>query len=711
MLFIDLDDFKTVNDSLGHAAGDELLVSVAERIRSAIRPEDTCARLGGDEFAVLVEGLGGPEGAVTVARRVLATMSQPLSIAGSEVAVQGSVGIALGSGAQNASEIMRSADLAMYRAKSEGKGRYAVYEPSMHEHVLARLALKADLQRAVVADEFDVHYQPIITLRTGAIAGVEALVRWNHPERGLVLPGAFIGLAEETGLILPLGRHVLHEACRQVAGWRTQGHSHLGVSVNISAKQLASRNLAYEVKTALDDHTLDASALTLEITESVLLDSPVVVESARRAARSRRADRDRRLRHRVLVPQLPPTLPGRHAEDRASIRRGDRVESRTGQARRSHPPSRIDDGPRHGGGGDRTRDAARRVACPQVHVRSGVPLLAPGPGRRDRLDARQRARRLAHTRLVRIATRLVALCLLGGLLVVPWSAAAPKPPQLTTLLARHAPVLVLHPDERFLPVAVDGFLADSDLTRKTEVGWVNVDGPLPVGGSDLRLDQRLCHAVEGLAASPCYQAAEAAHGSMPVVYGAAFRTRTRIDLQYWLWYPYDDFSPTYPAGTFWQVHEGDWEAVSVVLDSSGKPLAAAYSQHRKGKRRAWGAVPKRGVRPLVYVGLGSHANFFDSGEQPLDPRTVEIQVINVMKAYGIAAPADHTGNGRIVRPLLVRVTARAPSWMTFAGAWGETGYLHVPDQEPIAAGAGPTGPAFHRQWRRPVVEEMSWPRG
>jgi diguanylate cyclase (GGDEF)-like protein/PAS domain S-box-containing protein len=277
VLFVDLDDFKTVNDSLGHAAGDELLVSVAERLRAAIRPEDTCARLGGDEFAVLVESIDDPEGAVAVARRILATMAKPLTIAGSEVTVQGSVGIALGSGGQNASEIMRSADLAMYRAKSEGKGRYAVYEPAMHEHVLERLALKADLQRAVVTDEFDVHYQPIVVLRSGAIVGVEALVRWNHPERGLVLPGDFIGLAEETGLILPLGRHVLHEACRQVASWRRQGHSGLGVSVNISAKQLTSRNLPCEVETALYDFTLDASALTLEITESMLLDSPVVV--------------------------------------------------------------------------------------------------------------------------------------------------------------------------------------------------------------------------------------------------------------------------------------------------------------------------------------------------------------------------------------------------------------------------------------------------
>jgi len=277
VLFIDLDDFKTVNDSLGHAAGDELLVEVAQRIRESIRPEDTCARLGGDEFAVLVESITGPEGGVAVARRVLGSMAQPLTIAGSEVAAQGSIGIALGSGDQTASEIMRSADLAMYRAKSEGKGRYALYEPSMHERVLERLELKADLQRAVVAHEFAVHYQPIVTLQSGTIVGVEALVRWNHPERGLVPPGDFIGLAEETGLILPLGRHVLQVACRQAATWRSGAHPRLGVSVNLSAKQLASRTLAAEVTEALDGASLDASALTLEITESTLLDSPVVV--------------------------------------------------------------------------------------------------------------------------------------------------------------------------------------------------------------------------------------------------------------------------------------------------------------------------------------------------------------------------------------------------------------------------------------------------
>jgi diguanylate cyclase (GGDEF)-like protein/PAS domain S-box-containing protein len=277
VLFVDLDDFKTVNDSLGHAAGDELLVGVAERIRAAIRPEDTCARLGGDEFAVMIESIADPDGAITVARRILGTMAEPLVVEGSEITVQASIGIALGTGGQSASEIMRSADLAMYRAKNEGKARYELYEPSMHEVVVERLELKADLQRAVVSDEFEVHYQPIVALQTGGIVGVEALVRWRHAERGLVLPAEFIDLAEETGLILPLGRHVLNVACHQVAGWRHRGLPGLGVSVNLSAKQLASRHLSGEVLNALADASLDASALTLEITESTLLDSQVVV--------------------------------------------------------------------------------------------------------------------------------------------------------------------------------------------------------------------------------------------------------------------------------------------------------------------------------------------------------------------------------------------------------------------------------------------------
>jgi hypothetical protein len=284
------------------------------------------------------------------------------------------------------------------------------------------------------------------------------------------------------------------------------------------------------------------------------------------------------------------------------------------------------------------------------------------------------------------------------------------PPTLPTLLARHVPILVLQRAERFRPVAVDGFLADSDVTRKTDAGWEPIAGPLPSGGASLRLNQRYCNAFEGVSASPCYASAQAAHGSIPVVYGKAFRVKNRIDLQYWLWYPYNDYSPTVPAGDIWQVHEGDWEAVSVILDSRGRPLLAGYSQHSKGKRRAWRAVPKRGSRPIVYVALGSHANYFGKGTIPLDPRTIDVVLIRLIEAYGVPA-VEHTGGGATVRPKLVPVTAKSPSWMRFAGAWGEAGYVHVPDKEPFETGAGPPGPAFHAQWRSPVREVLSWPKG
>jgi hypothetical protein len=298
-----------------------------------------------------------------------------------------------------------------------------------------------------------------------------------------------------------------------------------------------------------------------------------------------------------------------------------------------------------------------------------------------------------------------------GLASAAGGSGASSPPPLRTLLARHVPIVVLHSAERFRPVAVKGFLADSDLTRKTATGWEKVEGPLPSGGANLRLDQRYCRAIEGNSASPCYASSQAAHGSSPVVYGKAFRVKDRIDLQYWLWYPYNDYSPTVPAGDLWQVHEGDWEAVSVILDSRGRPLLAGYSQHGKGMRRAWSAVPKRGSRPLVYVARGSHANYFGRGEISLDPRVIDETFIRIIKAYGLEA-VEHTGGGPTLKPRLVRVTAKSPSWMTFAGAWGEAGYVHFPQREPpTESGAGPPGPAFHDQWRYPVKEVLSWPKG
>jgi diguanylate cyclase (GGDEF)-like protein/PAS domain S-box-containing protein len=276
-LFIDLDDFKTVNDSLGHAAGDELLVEIARRLESCLRPEDTCARLGGDEFAVMIENIAQPEAAMVVARRILGAIAEPVEVLGSEVAVSASIGIAFGSGTQSANEVLRSADLAMYRAKADGKSHVAVYEPSMHERVLERLALKADLQRSVVAEDFELHYQPIVALQSGAVVAMEALVRWRHPARGLVDPDDFVPLAEETGFILPLGSFVLDVACRDVARWRGLGYPQLGVCVNISAKQVTSATLPTEVTAALARASLEPAALTLEITESMLLDSQAVI--------------------------------------------------------------------------------------------------------------------------------------------------------------------------------------------------------------------------------------------------------------------------------------------------------------------------------------------------------------------------------------------------------------------------------------------------
>ncbi len=308
------------------------------------------------------------------------------------------------------------------------------------------------------------------------------------------------------------------------------------------------------------------------------------------------------------------------------------------------------------------------------------------------------------------------LALLAQVQVVAWlfvpaaGGAVDKSPPLGMLLSRHVPILVLHPAEQLQPVPVEGFLADSDLLRKTASGWEQVRGPLPSGGVGLRLDHRLCRARAGVVETSCYVSAQSAHPSGPVVFGAAFQAGNRIDLQYWIWYPYNAYSPTIPSGDLWQVHEGDWEAVSVILDQRGKPLVMGLSRHSEGAQRAWAKVKRRGLRPLVYVGLGSHASFFGPGAHRLDPRFVEPALISVIEAYG-ARPVDYAGNGRVVRPRLVPVTATKPSWMAFAGSWGEDGYVHFPGNEPIVAGAGPRGPAFHEQWRQPVREVLSWPRG
>ena len=270
VLFLDLDDFKTINDSLGHAAGDDLLVAVAERVRASVRPADIPARLGGDEFAVLVENTNGdaPE---WVAERLVQALASPFIVQGRQIAVAGSVGIALAApGTTTADVLLRNADLAMYTAKANGKRGYAVYEPEMRTRVRRRHELAASLDRALERDEIDVHYQPIVALDDGRTVALEALARWRHPRRGLVPPADFIPLAEETGIMIPIGQHVLLQACRRTQALKAEfpDHDRLAISVNLSPTELQNPHLADEVACILAATGLDQTSLILEITEN-----------------------------------------------------------------------------------------------------------------------------------------------------------------------------------------------------------------------------------------------------------------------------------------------------------------------------------------------------------------------------------------------------------------------------------------------------------
>jgi diguanylate cyclase (GGDEF)-like protein/PAS domain S-box-containing protein len=276
VMFIDLDDFKTVNDSLGHAAGDTVLQEVARRLVGAVRPEDTVARFGGDEFAVLLDGIKDSEEAADVAGRILRALELQYDVDGKHVYPRASVGICLAGkelGSADAEELLRNADVAMYMAKRDSKGSYRVFEPAMHERVVERLELQAELQRALELNQLEIHYQPVVRLDQRADYGVEALLRWMHPERGTIPPLSFIPLAEETGQIIPIGRWVLQETCRQgvLLHERFPRTPPLTMSVNLSVKQLQSETIIDDVRSALEASGLPPSSLVLEITESVMM--------------------------------------------------------------------------------------------------------------------------------------------------------------------------------------------------------------------------------------------------------------------------------------------------------------------------------------------------------------------------------------------------------------------------------------------------------
>jgi diguanylate cyclase (GGDEF)-like protein/PAS domain S-box-containing protein len=281
VLFIDLDDFKTVNDSLGHSTGDELLRTVSQRIHSCLRPGDTAARLGGDEFAVLIDELASHEDAIGVAERILGVLQQPVELASAEVSAAASIGIAYGSGVDGVDELLRNADLAMYTAKAMGKNCYKVFADEMHAAALERLDLEARLRGAADRGELVVHYQPIFELASGRIAAMEALVRWEHPERGLLGPMSFIPFAEEGGLIDEIGHHVMVVAVEAACGWARQvGVDAPAVSVNLSPRQLLDAQLPDRVELLLHRTGLHPAQLILEITEGALMKDPAAATSS-----------------------------------------------------------------------------------------------------------------------------------------------------------------------------------------------------------------------------------------------------------------------------------------------------------------------------------------------------------------------------------------------------------------------------------------------
>lgn len=276
LLFLDLDRFKVINDSLGHMIGDQLLIAIARRLEACLSKNDTVARLGGDEFTILLENIQSDNDATKIAERVQQALSTPFNLNGHEVFTSASIGITLSStDFDRPEDLLRGADIAMYRAKAQGKACHEVFDTDMHTHVVALMQLENDLRRAVERQDFELYYQPIVALATGRIMGFEALVRWHHPEQGVISPAKFVQIAEETGLIIPLGQWVLREACRQLKCWQDEFASEppLTISVNLSSRQFSQPSLINQIRQILADTGVDAHCIKLEITESAIMEN------------------------------------------------------------------------------------------------------------------------------------------------------------------------------------------------------------------------------------------------------------------------------------------------------------------------------------------------------------------------------------------------------------------------------------------------------
>jgi diguanylate cyclase (GGDEF)-like protein len=275
ILFVDLDRFKVVNDTRGHSVGDALLVQVAARLKECVRPGDTVGRLGGDEFAIVLCSLGKAADAGLVADKVISALSRPFRLGGQDIYVSASLGIGIyPTDGNEADELLRNADTAMYRAKERGRNTFQFYLPEMNERSAERLALETQLRGALERQEFLVHYQPKANIATGAISGFEALLRWQHPQRGLVQPEQFISILEDTGMIVPVGEWVLRTVCEQVNSWKAAGIEPRPVAVNLSARQFQQRDLDSVIAAILEETKVDADLLELELTESMLMRDP-----------------------------------------------------------------------------------------------------------------------------------------------------------------------------------------------------------------------------------------------------------------------------------------------------------------------------------------------------------------------------------------------------------------------------------------------------
>ena len=390
---IDLDRFKLVNDSLGYDAGDRLLVEVARRLRDTLPAGDTVARLGEDEFTILCEDCPDAAAARVIAGRLNDVLSEPVRLEGRSVFTSGSIGVLLpGGGSTSAEEVMRDADAAMHAAKRRGKARYEVFDAGMRESAMERLELEADLRRALETDELVPYFQPIVDTDTGEIRAVETLVRWQHPERGLVPPNDFLPICEEIGLMVPLGRRLLREACAQVQRWREGSASTSSLSVNLSVSELGQPDLIEAVTAALADAGAEPNTLCLEITEHALM-----TEASHCLENLAALDE---LGVRLALDDFGTgysslaylrRLADRHPQDRPRVhdrrRTGARRRRRHRGDHRPCPRARAADR----GRGDRDRGAVGRAQAARLRVRAGLPVQPPAARRRARRTARRTA--------------------------------------------------------------------------------------------------------------------------------------------------------------------------------------------------------------------------------------------------------------------------------------------------------------------------------